>query len=53
MKNERPEERTCANAGCRNKVSAEGRYCDACELEWLLYRRDLRTAATREDLPTP
>ena len=35
----------CANAGCRNLASSETAYCDACELEWHLFRRDLRPSA--------
>jgi hypothetical protein len=32
----------CANPGCVRTAASGSRYCDTCELEWTLYRRDLR-----------
>ncbi|MFN2387126.1 MAG: hypothetical protein ABR576_12735 [Thermoanaerobaculia bacterium] len=47
MKRHEEEQRTCANAneGCTREQSDGRRFCDTCELEWALYRRDLRRAA--------
>ena len=32
----------CANPGCGTPTPAPTEYCEACELERMLYRRDLR-----------
>jgi hypothetical protein len=47
MKKTDESKKSCAN-GCGAPVRGDGRYCEACELEWLLYRRDLRTAPGAE-----
>jgi hypothetical protein len=39
----------CANPTCGRKASPGGRYCDNCELEWTLYRRDLREGDREEE----
>ena len=33
---------TCANPGCGRVAESGSEYCEACELERMLYRRDLR-----------
>lgn len=38
----------CANPGCGRTTAAGKQYCDNCELEWTLYRRDLRDLNGRE-----
>jgi hypothetical protein len=45
MKTKKKQQRTCANEGCPREPAEGRRLCDTCELEWALYRRDLRTAA--------
>lgn len=42
MEKHEQTEKRCANSGCGRNVAAGKRYCDNCELEWTLYRRDLR-----------
>lgn len=32
----------CENPGCGRFVASGRRLCETCELEWALYRRDLR-----------
>ena len=32
----------CENPGCGRIVASGRRTCETCELEWMLYRRDLR-----------
>ena len=36
------ENEKCANPGCGRSASPDGLWCEACELERMLYRRDLR-----------
>ncbi len=51
-KKEEEKNRTCANLGCGRPASPDGDYCDACDLEWTLYRRDLRaTEASEQEGP--
>jgi hypothetical protein len=40
IRREEPMERRCANEGCGRP--SEGRYCDACALEWSLFHREER-----------
>ena len=35
----------CANPGCGTPSATESDYCESCELERMLFRRDLRPAA--------
>ena len=44
---ERAEE-ICATDGCMRPVQKEGLVCEACALEWSLYRRDFRERSTAE-----
>jgi hypothetical protein len=39
----------CANPGCSGPIAEKSDFCDACELEWMLFRRDLR--GSRPDGP--
>lgn len=32
----------CANPACGRRVDSGSLYCENCEIEWTLYRRDLR-----------
>ena len=32
----------CGNPGCDRGAAPGSRLCETCELEWALYRRDLR-----------
>ena len=48
MKNEKEQPRSCANEGCVRQASDGRTFCDHCDLEWALYRRDLRA-----DAPSP
>ena len=45
MKHEKEQLRPCGNEGCLRKASDGRSFCDTCDLEWALYRRDLRTPA--------
>jgi len=38
------ERETCANQGCPRPPRPGERLCEACELEWSLFRRDDRRA---------
>jgi hypothetical protein len=42
---------TCATDGCTRPVQKEGLVCEACVLEWSLYRRDFRERPTAEFAP--
>ncbi len=48
MEKVRETETKCANPGCGRAATAGKQYCDNCELEWTLYRRDLRDPYGRE-----
>lgn len=39
----------CANPACGRTAASGGRFCDNCELEWTLYRRDLRGDGREEE----
>jgi hypothetical protein len=41
-KDEKAEPRPCANVGCTREARPGHALCDTCDLEWVLYRRDLR-----------
>ena len=41
----------CATDGCTKQVQKEGLVCEACALEWSLYRRDFRERPTDEFTP--
>jgi hypothetical protein len=45
MKSKTKEPRACANEGCARAAQPGRVLCDTCELEWTLYRRDLRIEA--------
>lgn len=36
------ESEKCANPGCGRIAASRSLYCETCELEWILFRRDLR-----------
>jgi len=38
----------CANPGCGRSASTDGLWCETCELERMLYRRDLRPGVEKE-----
>ena len=38
----------CANPGCARIVAARDPWCETCELERMLYRRDLRSSPAKE-----
>lgn len=40
--NKQEEPRPCANVGCTRDARQGHGLCDTCDLEWILYRRDLR-----------
>lgn len=42
MKVEKKESRICANEGCGKPAERDSRFCEACCLEWNLFRRDKR-----------
>ena len=42
------ENEKCANPGCGRTAAAESAWCEACGLERMLYRRDLRAGAEKE-----
>ena len=42
------ENAKCANPGCGRTAGPDGLWCEACELERMLYRRDLRVGAEKE-----
>ena len=42
------ENASCANPGCGRTAGPESRWCETCELELMLYRRDLRAGAEKE-----
>lgn len=42
MDNDAKRNEKCANPGCGRMAGSGSRYCETCELEWMLYRRDLR-----------
>lgn len=43
MEKERAEmNEKCANPACGRRVDSGSLYCENCEIEWTLYRRDLR-----------
>jgi hypothetical protein len=46
-----PSLAVCANPGCGTPAGAESEYCESCELERMLYRRDLRETATPAPRP--
>ena len=50
MKISGEEKRACANEGCGRPILCGEVYCDACDLERLLYRRDLREPGTAPGL---
>lgn len=39
----------CANPGCGRMALTGTGYCETCELEWMLYRRDLRGSRREEE----
>jgi hypothetical protein len=39
----------CENPGCGRVVASGRRWCENCELEWTLYRRDLRENDREKD----
>jgi hypothetical protein len=41
----------CANPGCGRIADSRSRYCETCELEWMLYRRDLRAGGREKESP--
>jgi hypothetical protein len=42
MENDGKRNAKCENPGCGRIAASGSRYCETCELEWTLYRRDLR-----------
>jgi len=38
----------CANPGCGRPAAPDGLWCETCELERMLYRRDLRPGVDKE-----
>lgn len=51
MEKDVKEKEKCANPACGRKAAAGREYCDNCELEWTLYRRDLRGADREKEGP--
>jgi hypothetical protein len=48
MKTDAKRDQHCANSGCGRIAVSAGGYCETCELEWMLYRRDLRVDREKE-----
>ena len=48
MKTDVRRDQHCANPGCGRIAVSPGGYCETCELEWMLYRRDLRAGPEKE-----
>lgn len=48
METDRNRNEKCANPGCERIAARENPYCETCELEWMLYRRDLRAGTEKE-----
>ena len=48
MKTDSKLDHDCANPGCGRIAVSSGAYCENCELERMLYRRDLRPGAEKE-----
>jgi len=46
MKEREEERKPCTNEGCRRPAQPGRNLCDTCDIEWGLYRRDLRRAAS-------
>ena len=42
MENGENRSAKCENPGCGRHAASGSRFCETCELEWALYRRDLR-----------
>ena len=38
----------CANPGCGRPAAPDGLWCETCEVERMLYRRDLRPRVEKE-----
>lgn len=51
MKTDAKRDHECANPGCGRIAASPGAYCETCELERMLYRRDLRPGAEKEVPP--
>lgn len=41
----------CANPGCGRIADSGNVCCEICELEWMLFRRDLRGGARDKESP--
>jgi hypothetical protein len=48
MEKEVNENEKCENPGCGRTASPGGPWCETCELEQMLYRRDLRPGVEKE-----
>jgi hypothetical protein len=48
MKTDAKRDPDCANPGCGRVAVSPSLYCETCELEWMLYRRDLRAGTEKE-----
>ena len=42
------ENEKCANSGCGRPAAPDGVWCESCEVERMLYRRDLRPGVEKE-----
>ncbi|MEO8349541.1 MAG: hypothetical protein ABI610_11560 [Acidobacteriota bacterium] len=51
METDRNRDEKCANPGCGRIAAREDPYCENCELERMLYRRDLRRAGAEKGSP--
>ncbi len=49
MEQEANKNESCANPGCGRIAASKSEYCETCELERMLYRRDLRGGAREKE----
>ena len=51
MEKEASQNEKCANPGCGRMADSRSWYCETCELERMLYRRDLRGGGREKESP--